>query len=286
VPPRADIDPGRSSTAELAGCAIHYRTWGDPGLPPVVLVHGMGAHSGWWSAVAAPLEQQLRLIALDLSGNGDSARRAEYTPELWVQEILALIDHETDGHAALIGHSRGGRLSVRAAAARPAAVSQLVLLDAPIRRPDPEGAPPRRVMAPRGGDRVHPTLEEAVPSFHLQPHEPVMAIELFLQAARESFRQDPDGWRLKADPAAYVPLDAVEQAGCLAAITCPATVVRGELSMAVQPEDIAFFQDTYAGPSTPITIRGARHHLIFDQASQVAEVIRTALRTPVNPPPG
>ena len=34
------------------GARVHYRAWGEPGRPGLVLVHGGAAHSGWWDHVA------------------------------------------------------------------------------------------------------------------------------------------------------------------------------------------------------------------------------------------
>src|ERR1700738_1571930 len=44
VPEHSDID--------VAGCRIHLRAWGSREQPPLVLVHGGGAHSGWWDHIA------------------------------------------------------------------------------------------------------------------------------------------------------------------------------------------------------------------------------------------
>ena len=56
------------------GGRVHYRAWGEPGRPGLVLVHGGAAHSGWWDHVA-PLLGTHRVVAPDLSGHGDSGRR-------------------------------------------------------------------------------------------------------------------------------------------------------------------------------------------------------------------
>ena len=59
----------------VAGARVAYRAWGPAGAPGVVLVHGGAAHSGWWDHVA-PLLTGHRVVALDLTGHGDSDRRA------------------------------------------------------------------------------------------------------------------------------------------------------------------------------------------------------------------
>ncbi len=69
--------------AEVDGCRIHLRVWGDPEQPPVVFVHGGAAHSGWWHHIAPFFSHTHRVIAPDLSGHGDSDTRAGYDLETW-----------------------------------------------------------------------------------------------------------------------------------------------------------------------------------------------------------
>ena len=48
------------------------------GRPGIVLVHGGAAHAHWWDHVAPLLAQEYCVVALDLSGHGDSGRRDRY----------------------------------------------------------------------------------------------------------------------------------------------------------------------------------------------------------------
>ena len=75
-----------SATLDVLGCPIHYLRWGDRELPGIVLVHGGAAHAHWWSFIAPLLTSQYHVVALDLSGHGDSGRRAEYRRETWAEE--------------------------------------------------------------------------------------------------------------------------------------------------------------------------------------------------------
>ena len=84
--------PCEDRTVAVAGCPIHYLRWGDPAQPGVVLVHGGAAHAQWWSFLAPQLMRQYHVVALDLSGHGDSGRREEYPREVWADEALAIFD--------------------------------------------------------------------------------------------------------------------------------------------------------------------------------------------------
>ena len=47
---------------EVEGARVHYRAWGDPALPGLVLVHGGAAHSGWWDHIGPQLSSH-RVVA-------------------------------------------------------------------------------------------------------------------------------------------------------------------------------------------------------------------------------
>src|SRR5690625_6982942 len=67
------------------GVDITYRVWGKPGSPVAILVHGGAAHAGWWDHIGPHLTSHHRVIAIDLSGHGDSgwrSRSEEHTSEL------------------------------------------------------------------------------------------------------------------------------------------------------------------------------------------------------------
>ena len=95
----APSPPGWFSTAvatepddcmvRVKGCDIHYLRWGDVDRPGLVLVHGGAAHAHWWSFIAPLLAPQHHVVALDLSGHGDSGRRAVYAIETWADEVMA-----------------------------------------------------------------------------------------------------------------------------------------------------------------------------------------------------
>src|SRR3954466_14648293 len=91
----------------VAGARVAYRVWGAARAPGVVLVHGGAAHAGWWDHVA-PLLSGHRVAALDLTGHGDSDRRAEYDPFLWAREVVEVAAAEDLYRPVVVGHSMGG----------------------------------------------------------------------------------------------------------------------------------------------------------------------------------
>src|SRR5579872_5378260 len=93
-------------TTVVDGASIAYRMLGDPAGRSIVLVHGGAAHSRWWDHIAPLLNNGWRVVAVDLSGHGDSDRRARYSLDMWAREVLAVVAEAGSSAASVvIGHS-------------------------------------------------------------------------------------------------------------------------------------------------------------------------------------
>ena len=61
------------------GTSVAYRVWGGPAGRDIVLFPGGAAHSRWWDHIAPLLAAGWQVVAVDLSGHGDSGRRDRYS---------------------------------------------------------------------------------------------------------------------------------------------------------------------------------------------------------------
>jgi pimeloyl-ACP methyl ester carboxylesterase len=112
---------------QLAGLS-----WGEPGEKPLLALHGWLDNAASFACLA-PLLTGYRVVALDLTGHGRSARRsADSSYQIWddLPEILAVLEALGWHRFDLIGHSRGAIIATLLASAFPERVSHLVLLDA------------------------------------------------------------------------------------------------------------------------------------------------------------
>src|SRR3954466_11867192 len=123
----------------VAGARVAYRAWGPAGAPGVVLVHGGAAHSGWWDHVG-PLLTGHRVVALDLTGHGDSDRRTEYDPLLWAREVVAVAAAADLYRPVVVGHSMGGWVAVTVGVQHAAEVASVVVIDSPLNDQPPDEA--------------------------------------------------------------------------------------------------------------------------------------------------
>lgn len=109
---------------QLSHGVLSYREAGEG--KPIVFFHGMNGNSKSWAYQFAGLSNRYRIIAWDAPGFGFSDV-CEASPDGYEKaglEFLAAI-HVED--AILVGHSMGGIVATRVAAARNSPVSKLVL---------------------------------------------------------------------------------------------------------------------------------------------------------------
>ena len=131
----------RHRTADLDG-PVHYLDFGGAGRP-LVMVHGLGGSSLNWMAVGPEIASSRHAIAIDLAGFGQTPlfqRSAAVggNAEL-VHEFIEKVIGEP---VAIMGNSMGGHIAVLEAAAHPAWVSEMILVDPAIpgdhvTRPEP-----------------------------------------------------------------------------------------------------------------------------------------------------
>ncbi|MCB0958642.1 MAG: alpha/beta hydrolase, partial [Acidimicrobiales bacterium] len=159
---RALHTPFFDEHVDVDGTQIHYLAWGEPGRRGIVFVHGGAAHAHWWTHIAAPFSRQFRVVAVDLSGHGDSDRREAYSLERWADEVMAVADDAgIDGPPVVVGHSMGGFVTIATAAMHSERLAGVIVLDSPVAEPDHEvGA--AQAGAAFGVPKVYPTAEDAL----------------------------------------------------------------------------------------------------------------------------
>jgi pimeloyl-ACP methyl ester carboxylesterase len=119
---------------ELNGIRFHALDWGNPELPPVVLLHGGGLTAHTWDMASLLLRDRYHLIALDQRGHGDTG----WTPdeqlgadnaELMLEDTRAFIESLGNDRIVLCGMSMGGMNAIRFAARHPEKLQALVIVD-------------------------------------------------------------------------------------------------------------------------------------------------------------
>lgn len=223
--------PGERLTVEAAGIAFSAISWGDPGLAPLLLVHGVTASAAiWWRIGPALAASGRHVVAVDLPGHGKTgqwtgrSRFADTATDLaaFIRAAGLTTRPATPG-LQVVAHSWGAMVSVAlpATGVRPAT---LVLLDPPA---IPQAEIVREAMAatpiPRGVSLVDATAAIAAehPSWSAGDVDAAAAaaIDVDLEAARsilfdngdwdaglgalsEPVAAGLDVWVVRGDPAA------------------------------------------------------------------------------------
>lgn len=109
---------------------IAYWDWGNPGAPPLVLVHGGRDHARAWDRIAEAFRQDYHVVALDLRGHGDSdwSTGGNYGLPDNALDVVRMIE-EVGSPARVIAHSYGGSISLLAAGTYPEHFSALAVIE-------------------------------------------------------------------------------------------------------------------------------------------------------------
>jgi pimeloyl-ACP methyl ester carboxylesterase len=254
----------------VEGVAVHHRVWGPEGAPGVVLVHGGAAHSGWWDHVA-PLLTGHRVVAVDLSGHGDSGRREVYDGHLWAAEVVAAATAAQLHRPIVVGHSMGGWVAATVAVEHADAVSGVVVVDSPLNDQPPDE---ERLRERRRPHRVYPTAEEAIARFRTLPPQEVVLPAVREHVARGSLRAVGDGWTWKFDPDFFG--TRLRLRDLLPGVATPLTLLRCEHGL-VSAAMAAEMAGLVRGGLSVVELPDSGHHPMLDRPLTLVAALRTLL---------
>lgn len=246
------IEP-RSLTVRAGDLRIHVSQWGDPAAPPVLLLHGLRDHSRSWDWTANALQGRFNLIAPDLRGHGDSdwTELEGYALSSYVLDLADVVTALGLDRYAIVGHSLGGALGLRLAAAFPdkvAAVSGVECVEMPIVRderakPRPYPQRMREWIGQRQANRArtrggYPSIAAA--RERMQREQQLLDDETLDHLAAHALRLHGDGtWHWKFDPGLLprAPHDqfGLEQDQILDAVECPVLLQYGDAGWVPMP---------------------------------------------------
>ena len=112
----------------------------------VVFVHGLGGDLNIWHSQVNACSRYFKTVTYDLRGSGSTdVSQPEYSIELFVEDLKALLDLESIESAHIVAHSMGTMIAEQFAVVYPEAVKSLTLVGG-FTEP-PEGA--RNALADR-----------------------------------------------------------------------------------------------------------------------------------------
>jgi pimeloyl-ACP methyl ester carboxylesterase len=264
---------------EVDGCRIHLRAWGARDQPAVVLVHGGGAHSGWWDHIAPFFSRTHRVIALDLSGHGDSGTRIAYDLQAWANEVMEVSTAAgAAGRPTIVGHSMGGWVTATAAMNCGEQINCMIVIDSPLWDRAPEEARLRNRK-----HTLYRTKDEILDRFTAVPSQQVILPYIRQHIAVESVRKTGKGWSWKFDPAIFcgellepTPTDEESLETMLAEMRCRVGYVRCEAGL-VPPAMGERIRSILQLRGPFVELAEAGHHPMLDQPLPLVATLRTLL---------
>jgi pimeloyl-ACP methyl ester carboxylesterase len=277
---------------ELGGRPFHIRTWGDPALPKLLMLHGFPEYGGAFAELAGELSHRFHCIAPDQRGYGQSwapDEIAAYATSKLVGDMVQLLDGEP---VIVLGHDWGAAVAYGLAMFQPQLVSRLIIMNGvhPV--------PFQRAMATGGAQTeasqyIHylrrEGSEDRLAEDNFAKLMALFSAKMDLGWLTDELRQDylrewsrPD--RLKtmihwyrasplkvAEPGKPIedlpelPVDRLR-------VHCPHLLIWGQDDTALLPEATAGLED-FAPHLTRVEIAGADHWLHHQKPRDVARAI-------------
>jgi pimeloyl-ACP methyl ester carboxylesterase len=181
----------------------------------------------------------------------------------------------------LIGHSMGGFVAMVTAALHGEKLAGTIIVDSPVRRPDPESEEGSRGRAFRN-PKTYESLDEAIEHFHLVPPQPCENRYIVDHIARHSLRHveleaGAAGWTWKFDRRVFQRFMREERSAYLAKVKSRVAVLHGQFSAIVTPDVTDYMSDLLGRNAPFVEIPQAHHHLLLDQPLAFIAAVRALL---------
>jgi len=119
-----------SHTTTVNNLTVSYIDEGPDNSPTIILIHGFPLNKLMWEKQIEMLKEDFRVIAYDIRGHGNTdAGNDNFSIELFVNDLLGLMDALKIDRTILCGFSMGGYIALNAIEAYPERFNALLLCD-------------------------------------------------------------------------------------------------------------------------------------------------------------
>lgn len=272
----------RSACGRLELAARDYPAT-DPGAPVLLMMHGLTRNSADFEPLAAHLAGRYRLIVPDQRGRGLSEwdpDPSQYRPDVYAQDMLALLDGLGIGRAGMIGTSMGGLMAMVMNALRPGLAQAVVFNDV---GPELDPAGIARIQGYVGPAGAMANWSQAAARCRAinAPAFPDYGDAEWMAFARRTCRENADGTvsfaydpaisdSIEGDEPQTVPPDLWPLWGLLDAV--PVLVVRGGLSDLLSVATERAMAQRHSGAYASVEVPRVGHAPILNEPVALAAI--------------
>ena len=288
-------------TVKVVGKTIHYRRWSGQdslqkplkapqkplkalqkplkALPGLLFVHGYGAHSHWWDFIAPAFIENFDVVAMDMSGAGDSEHRDNYRATTFANEIIGVCRDARLQSPVVVGHSFGGAMTRVTAYLNGDELAGAVLVDTMLSRHRSKRTPPPR---PRTRIRYYDSLAEGAKRFRLRPPQPCANKYILDYIARHSLAQGVNGYYFKLDQTLFSKMhedfdsDLPDAFTMTAQSKCPVGIIYGGNSRLFPAESVKILEEVIRADLIQC-VPDSHHHVFLDQPLAFIDALNTML---------
>jgi len=252
---------------EIEGKRIYFKGEASrSGMWPVILIHGAGGSSNIWLRQIQALEENFRVLAIDLPGHGYSQGNGEETIEDYVRFVSSWLEALDLREVFLVGHSMGGAIAMTLALFFPEKIRKMALA----------GSGARLRVPPEVFAALDKDFKEAIRvicRYAYSPHFPTYFLSLG-EAEMEKGRPDV----FLKDLAACDAFDICPQ---LSQIQVQSLILCGREDRFTPPELSLFLRDNLPNSQLEV-IEGAGHMAMIESTSNFNGILARFLGEPIS----
>jgi pimeloyl-ACP methyl ester carboxylesterase len=281
-----DVDWQRHLRSEMVhGARVNYVEMGEG--PPLVFIHGLAGCWQNWLENIPEFARRHRVIAMDLSGFGESELpREDISIPGYGRFVDAFLGQIGVEHAALVGNSMGGFIAAETAISHPSRVEKLVLVSAaggPALR-ERNGAQEARLM--RAARLFAPIAAAAIARREHLIRRPRLRAMILYKIARHPHLIEPELCYEVASgggkPGFLDALDAILQYDFehrVPEIKCPTLIVWGRNDEIVPVEDAYEYERLIPG-ARKVIFEDTGHVPMVERPARFNQLLTEFLATP------
>lgn len=249
---------------------LFYRTYGEG--KPLIILHGLfGLSDNWVSFAKKIAERNYKVYVVDQRNHGQSPHSDVFNYLAMTDDLYEFIEDNDIEHPILLGHSMGGKVSIRFALENPELISKAIIVDISLREYPKRTTHEKIIDAMRRVDfgmvssrkEVDMLLTERLPDFSLRQfimknlyweNKKQLAWKINFEAICDNLDELFDG------------VDTIDK------FEKPALFIKGGLSDYILEEDLPMIEYNFPN-SKVVTIEHASHWVHAEAPKQFYKIV-------------